>query len=92
MDEPIKNEEQSLKDIADKGAAIYETIKDKFEPDQKGKFLAIEVEHGNYYVGETSREAIEQARAANPGKRFYLVKIGFSATETLMASFVGRNA
>jgi hypothetical protein len=91
MDEPIKKIEQSLQEIADKGAVIYEGIKGKFEPDQKGKFLAIEVESGNYYFGETSKDAIDLARAANPGKRFYLVKIGFTATETLMASFVGRS-
>lgn len=91
MDEPIKDDGKSLQEIADKGAAIYEKVKDKFEPDQKGKFLAIEVESGNYYFGETSKEAIDLARAANLGKRFYLVKIGFTATETLMASFVGRS-
>lgn len=88
MSEPIKG--QSLQEIADKGAALYGTVKDKYELNSKGKFLAIEVEKGGFYIGDTSKEALEEARASNPGKLFYLVKIGFNSTETLAHSLVGR--
>lgn len=88
MDEPIQ--EQSLKEIADKGAALYQAVKNKYEPHDNGKFLAIEVEKGNFYEGATTKEAAEQARAANPGKLFYVVKIGFDSVETLAHSLVGR--
>jgi len=88
MDE--SNEEQSLQEIVDKGSALYEAVKGQYEPHDKGKFLAIEVEKGNFYIGDTTREAIGKARAANPGKLFYLVRIGFSSMEVLTTPFMGR--
>jgi hypothetical protein len=84
----INNEEQSLQEIVDKGEALYEAVKDQYEPEHKGKFLAIEVESGNFYMGDNSMIAVEKARAANPEKLVYLKKIGFSATDILASSFM----
>ena len=89
MDELIKN--SSIQEIADKGTAIYEAIKDKYEPDNKGKFLAIEVENSDVSMGDTAREAIEKARVKNPEKLFYIVKIGFNSTETLAHSLISHS-
>jgi hypothetical protein len=83
--------DQSLQNIADKGASLYEGAKERYEIGSKGKFLAIEVEKGNFYLGETSKEAVEKARAENPGKLFYVVKIGFNSVETLAHSLVGHS-
>ncbi len=69
--------------IAEAGAKIYETAKLQFEPAQNGKFLAIDIESKDTFVGNTSSEAVELARKAYPNKVFYVVKIGFSAAETL---------
>ncbi len=88
MSDPIK--EKSLQEIADKGTAFYQKIKNQYEPQDNGKFLAIEVETGNVSMADTSKEAVDQARAANPGKLFYVVKIGFNSVETLAHSLVGR--
>jgi hypothetical protein len=85
MEDPMNN--QSLQEIAEKGDALYQAVKDKYEPDNKGKFLAIEVQKGNFYLGDTGKEAAEKARAANPGKLVYLLKIGFSTMEILANSF-----
>lgn len=73
----------NIQKIAEEGAKIYETIKLQYEPAQNGKFLAIDIESKEAYVGNTSSEAVELARTAHPDKIFYVVKIGFSATETL---------
>lgn len=77
----IKN--VNIQQLAEEGNRIYEEIKHQYEPEQNGKFLAIDVETKNVYVGETSSEAVEKARAAHPDKVFYVVKIGFSASEVL---------
>lgn len=69
--------------IAEAGAEIYDEIKLQYEPAQNGKFLAIDIESKDTFVGNTSSEAVELARKAHPNKVFYVVKIGFSATETL---------
>lgn len=80
-DELIKK--ANIQKIAEEGAKIYELIKSQYEPDQNGKFLAIDIESKNTYIGNTSSEAVELARKAHPNKVFYVVKIGFSAAETL---------
>ena len=72
-----------IQKIAGEGAKIYEGIKPHYEPAQNGKFLAIDIESKNTFVGNTSSEAVELARKAHPNKVFYVVKIGFSAAETL---------
>jgi len=74
-----------IQKIAEEGAKIYESIKLRFEPAQNGKFLAIDIESKDTFVGNTSSEAVELARKAHPNKVFYVVKIGFSAAETLAA-------
>lgn len=73
----------NIQHLAEEGSKIYEGLKDQYEPQQNGKFLAIDVETKNVYLGDTSSEAVEEARAAHPDKVFYVVKIGFSASEVL---------
>lgn len=80
-DELIKK--ANIQKIAEEGAKIYEEIKLQYEPVQNGKFLAIDVESKDTYIGNASSEAVELARKAHPNKVFYVVKIGFSAAETL---------
>lgn len=72
-----------IQKIATEGAKIYEGIKPQYEPAKNGKFLAIDIESKDTFVGNTSSEAVELARKAHPNKVFYVVKIGFSAAETL---------
>ena len=74
-----------IQKIAEEGAKIYESIKLRFEPAQNGKFLAIDIDSKDTFIGNTSSEAVELARKAHPNKVFYVVKIGFSAAETLAA-------
>lgn len=69
--------------IAEAGAEIYDSIKSQYEPAQNGKFLAIDIESKDTFIGNTSSEAVELARKAHLNKVFYVVKIGFSAAETL---------
>jgi len=57
--------------------AIYETIKGKLEPSLKGKIVAIEVESGEYFTGETVLDAAKKARAKHPDKVFHFFRIGF---------------
>ena len=75
-------------EIATKGTAIYDRIKPSFEPKENGKFMAIEVDSEKTYLGRTSAEALEKARTSNPGKIFYVVKVGFETAETLAHSLL----
>jgi len=76
-----------IQKIAEEGAKIYEQIKVKYDPKEKGKFLAIDIDSKKAYLGNTSAEALELARQNHPNKVFYVVKIGFDVAETMAKSF-----
>lgn len=73
----------NIQKIAEEGAKIYEKIKLQYEPQENGKFLAIETKSKDVFMGDSSSEAVESARKAHPNKVFYVVKVGHSAAETL---------
>jgi len=77
-----------IQKIADEGAKIYARIKVHYDPKEKGRFLAIDIESKKAYVGNTSAEALELARSKHPNKVFYVVKIGFDVAETMAKSFI----
>jgi len=74
--------------IAEEGAKIYQQIKVSYDPKEKGKFLAIDIDSKKVYLGNTSAEALELARQNHPNKVFYVVKVGFDAAETMARSFI----
>jgi hypothetical protein len=65
--------------LAAKGQAIYERLKGELESACRGKIVAIEVESGEYFVGDSVVEAAKKARAKYPGRLFYFAKVGSPA-------------
>jgi hypothetical protein len=66
------------KDLAERGRQLYtKKLKDLLEPQDNGRFVAIEPDSGNYFLGETGVDAIHEARAAMPDKHFYLARVGY---------------
>jgi len=66
--------------LAEEGERIYhERLKDQLEPQYKGKIVAIEVDSGDYFIGDTVVEAGEKARKKHPDKVFHFIRIGFRA-------------
>ena len=76
-----------IQKIAEEGAKIYDQIKVNYDPKERGKFLAIDIDTKEAYLGTTSAEALELARQNHPNKVFYVVKIGFDVAETMARSF-----
>ncbi|HEY4520549.1 MAG TPA: hypothetical protein VJJ72_01980 [Candidatus Paceibacterota bacterium] len=74
--------------IAEEGARIYKKIKPQYDPEKKGKFLAIDIDTRKTYLASTSTGALEKARENHPNKIFYIIKIGFDAAETMAQSFL----
>lgn len=85
------NTKPSIQEIVDRGTAIYEKIKDKYEPQNNGKYLAIEIESEKQYMAETGGEALERATQEHPDKFFFFLRIGFSAADILALSLEGRS-
>jgi len=65
---------------------VFKKISEELERDYRGKFVAIEVDSGDYFVGDTGVEANKKARGKYPGKVFYLERFGYRAA----VSFKGR--
>lgn len=74
--------------IAQEGKRIYGQIKGQYDPKEKGKFLAIDVDSGNVYLADTSAEALVKAKENHPDKVFYVVKIGYDSAEMVIRSFL----
>jgi hypothetical protein len=77
-----------IEKIALEGARIYARIKSQYEPHEKGKFLAIDIDSRKAYLGHTSAEAVVHARKHHPEKIFYVIKIGFDTAETMVRAFI----
>jgi len=60
-----------------------QSLRKILEPDQVGRFVAIEPETGRYFLGDTGTFALVEAHAAMPEHIFYLVRIGYEAADTL---------
>ncbi len=65
-------------DLRARARAIYEAIRANLESSLKGKIVAIDVESGEYFVGDTILDAAKRARAKHPGKIFHFFRVGFS--------------
>jgi hypothetical protein len=63
-------------ELARKGEQVYSKIRERLEAERPGQFVAIEVESGDYFLGETIQEADEKASAKYPHGVFYIVRIG----------------
>lgn len=70
-------------ELSQKGMAIYQKISGKMEEKNLGKYLAIEVESEQYFLGETMIEAMAKAKERFPDKLFYFVRIGSPGVFTL---------
>jgi hypothetical protein len=81
--------------IAKEGTKVYERIKSDYDPKERGKFMAIEIDTKSVYLAETSAEDVrcpdaDAARKKHPNKIFYVVKIGFDVAETMAHSFLNK--
>ncbi len=64
--------------IAARGEKIYaEKLKPLLEPKENGKFVAIEVESEDYFIGMSILEAIDLAKKKYPTKLFHTVRVGY---------------
>ena len=88
----------TTKELCSKGEKIYAEIKEKLEPTLNNKFVAIEVDSGDYFIGNDAIEATNKARERYPGSVFFLVRVGHLAAfktsllkaKTLFIDFIDR--
>jgi hypothetical protein len=66
--------------LGEEGERIYyEKLKPILEPKYKGKIIAIEVDSGDYFIGDSVIEAGDKAKQKYPDKIFHFMRIGYRA-------------
>jgi len=88
MDTKYDDDNVDIQHIADEGTKIYRQIKSQYEDTKRGKFLAIEIDSKDVFLGDTGGEAMELAEIKYPDKVFFVVKIGFDTIAKMAHSFI----
>lgn len=65
--------------LCSNGKKRYAEIKEKLEPKLNNKFVAIEVDSGDYFIGNDAIEATIKGRKKYPKSTFFLARIGHPA-------------
>lgn len=74
----------SSEEIARRGEHIYDTeVRRKVEHEHIGKFLAVDIETGEYEIDPNEVAAMDRAATRNPTGARYLIRIGFRAAHRL---------
>ncbi|CAD6493243.1 MAG: hypothetical protein CHKLHMKO_00434 [Candidatus Argoarchaeum ethanivorans] len=69
--------EIDIRRIGEKGRVLFKRISEELKTDYRGKFVAIEVDSEDHFVGDTAIDADEKAKEKYPDKVFYLGRIGY---------------
>jgi hypothetical protein len=76
----------SIDEVADRGTSLYETkIRPLVEAGNIGRYLAIDVDTGDYSVADMRHDAVKVLRDKNPDANIWGLRIGHIAA----ASFGG---
>ena len=68
------------KEVCDRGEQIYqEQIKPLVEPQEKGKFVVIDIESGDYEVDREHLAASRRLRERRPDSVRYAGRVGYSS-------------
>src|SRR5262245_12462093 len=63
--------------VAKKFKAMYrDQLKGKLEPENVNRFVAIEPDSGDYFIGDTFGESVAAARAAHPDRLSFVIRVG----------------
>ena len=72
------------RELVDRGRAYYdEHLRASLEPQHTGKFLALDVESGDYEVDEDEMAAIHRAQAKHPESLFCVLRVGHRAAHRI---------
>jgi hypothetical protein len=64
--------------IVERGHALYEReILPRLDPDSRGKFLAVDIDSGDYEVEPDELAVLKRVRDRKPDARVYLLRVGF---------------
>lgn len=72
----IPQEGPNIKELVDKAQEIYNLHKGELETSQAGKYVVVDVNSQEYFVGDTKDEAMAKARKKFPKTLLFVRRIG----------------
>lgn len=70
----------NTKSVANRAKSLYETeLRSILESEHRDRFVAIEPDSGEYFLGDTYGDAVMSARAAHPDRISFVIRVGHSA-------------
>lgn len=71
-------------EIVQRGQTLYDQqIRAKIDPSDKGKFLILDIETGEYEIDADELTALRRAKAKNPDAPLYILRIGYATAYQL---------
>lgn len=78
-------------EVGERGERIYEQeIKERVEPHEKGKFVIIDIETGEYEIDKSDLAATKRALAKRPEAVLYGVRVGYPTAYKLGGRSIAR--
>lgn len=72
---------RSLSELVALGNAVFECkIRPTLRPEDDDKFVAIDVDTGDYEIGESEFDVVDRVKERRPGAEVLLLNAGFGAT------------
>ena len=78
---PATNSPRSLDEIARLGEKVFDQqLKPTFRPQDDGKFVAIDVDAGDFEIDEDDYTAVMRLRSRKPDAEVWLSRVGYPTT------------
>jgi len=73
--------------VAEQAKQVYESdLKDLLEAEHRDRFVAVEPQSKNYWIGDTFIDAALAAKKAHPDRTSFVIRIGHDAAFHIGAS------
>jgi len=78
---PTTNSSHTLDELAIRGADVFDRqVRSELRPEDDGKFVAIDVNSGDFELDENDYAAVERLRSRKPKAEVWLLRAGFPTT------------
>lgn len=72
----IPNLPPNIQELSKKAEEIYSSLSEELKKQNNGKYIAIETDSKDHFIGETRENAVSQAHKKYPGKLIFVRRVG----------------
>jgi hypothetical protein len=77
----MRTSKRGLDEVATLGNGLFESkVRSKLRPEDLGKFVAIDVESGDYELDNNDLQAVMRLRSRRPAAEVWLLQAGYPTT------------